>query len=161
MKLIISAVLAAAVLLIVGRTAFHYVPTLAQAQEVIHAAIKPQTDAPAQIAESHCGPTNNERSGYCEATVQFSLGKQHKTYGLRWLVTYDVNPQYKYEAGKLKGVPLSETDTVKAVVGAPDEQGKPARIINAEAELLFVKDADGSVWGDTTKAKRFARMLLQ
>lgn len=54
-----------------------------------------------------------------ELIRQFFPGKQHKTYGLRWLVTYNVNPQHKYEAGKLKGVPLSETDTVKAVfVGA-------------------------------------------
>ncbi len=90
MKLIMSAVFAAAVLLIAGRTAFHYAPTPTQAQEVIHAAIKPQADAPAQITESHCGPTNNERSWYCEATVQFFPGKQHKSYGLRWLVTYDV-----------------------------------------------------------------------
>ena len=138
-----------------------------------HPLIKNKADAPVQITEAFCG--QNEHWNYCHATLQFADTKETwDGYGLLWIVTYeDGSKSPLYEAGDRSIEPTGRPDGSfqpsgrfykpgeivgkrkegqatygGARFGKTDKNGKTVLVTDAQVEIEFVINANGTVWGE-------------
>jgi len=154
--------------------------------QVDHPQIKNKPDAPLQITEAHCGqnpPTSYQpgtpprETSYCHATLQFAdINDTWDGYGLAWILTYENGSKsYNYQAsdrsippppgvenGKTSFQPREIVEIVRAGGGAGfaslDRNGKTLRPTDAEVEVEFVINTNGTVWGNS-KSPRYLKML--
>jgi len=154
--------------------------------QIDHPQIKNKPDAPLQITEAHCGqnPPTSYQPGtppretfYCHATLQFAdINDTWDGYGLAWILTYENGSKsYNYQAsdrsippppgvenGKTSFQPREIVEIVRAGGGAGfaslDRNGKTLRPTDAEVEVEFVINTNGTVWGNS-KSPRYLKML--
>ena len=155
--------------------------------QVDHPQIKNKPDAPLQITEAHCGqnPPRSYQPGmppretsYCHATLQFAdTNDTWDGYGLAWILTYEngsksynyqasdrsIPPPPEVEQGKTSFQPREIVEIGRAGGGGfarLDRNGKTLRPTDAEVEVEFVINTDGTVWGDS-KSPRCLQMLAR
>ena len=154
--------------------------------QVDHPQIKNKPDAPLQITEAHCGqnPPRSYETGmpsretsYCHATLQFTdTNDTWDGYGLAWILTYEngsksynyqtsdrsIPPPPGVEKGKTSFQPREIVEIGRAGGGAGfaslDRNGKTLRPTDAEVEVEFVTNTNGTVWGNS-KSPRYLQML--
>jgi len=154
--------------------------------QVDHPQIKNKPDAPLQITEAHCGqnPPRSYQPGtpaqetyYCHATLQFADTKDTwDGYGLTWILTYeDGNKSYNYqtsdrsippppgvEKGRTSFQPREIVEAGRAGgagFSVKNRDGKTLRLTDAEVEVEFVVNTNGTVWGDSTS--RYKDMMAR
>jgi len=155
--------------------------------QVDHPLIKNKPDSPLQITEAHCGlnPPRSYQPGmppqetyYCHATLQFAdTNDTWDGYGLAWILTYENGTKsYNYQAsdrsippppgvekGKTSFQPREIVEAGRAGgpgFGVKNRDGKTLRPTDAEVEVEFVINTDGTVWGDS-KSPRYLQMLAR
>ena len=154
--------------------------------QVDHAKIKNKPDAPLQITEAHCGqnPPRSYQPGmppretsYCHATLQFADSNDTwDGYGLAWILTYENGTKsYNYQASDRSTPPPPGAEKAKtsfqpreiveigragrgAEFASLDRNGKTLRPIDAEVEVEYVINTNGTVWGNS-KSPRYLQML--
>jgi hypothetical protein len=148
--------------------------------QVDHPQIKNKADAPLRITEAHCG--QNAQGSYCSAVLEFGDTKETwDGYGLLWILTFedgskaagrqdtdrsieptgDRSGSYKPSGRFYK--PREIVDIGNAVVGGTgfgmkDRDGKTLRLTDAQVEVEFVVNTNGTVWGDS-KSPTYLKML--
>jgi hypothetical protein len=156
--------------------------------QVDHPLIKNKPDSPLQITEAHCGlnPPRSYQPGmppqetyYCHATLQFADTKDAwDGYGLAWTLTNEdgkksslyqsadrsLPPPPGVEKRKTSFQPREIVEAGRAGGGAGfaslDRNGKTLRPTDAEVEVEFVVNANGTVWGNS-KSPRYVQMLAR
>ena len=155
--------------------------------QVDYPLIKNKPDSPLQITEAHCGlnPPRSYQPGsppqeayYCHATLQFLDTKDTwDGYGLAWMLTYEdgrKSPLYQgadrslppppgVEKGKTSFQPREIVEAGRAGgggFGVKNRDGKTLRPTDAEVEVEFVINTDGTVWGDSM-SPRYLQMLAR
>ena len=143
------------------------------AQEDRPLIITNRTDAPLRITEAHFG--QNAHGIYCQAKLQFADTKETwDGYGVLWTVTLEdgskspfrhstdrsIEPTGRpqpsgrfYNPGEIvnvgsKGMGFSKTD----------RNGKTLHVTDAQVEVEFVINTDGTVWGDS-KSPTYLEMV--
>ena len=138
--------------------------------------IKSKPDAPLQITEAHCGqnPPGSPAEGtsYCHATLQFvGTDDTWDGYGLRWILTFEDGKKYPHYHRADRSLPQPFQPREIVDVGGngeygwtwfstKDRNGKTLRLTDAEVEVEFVINTNGTVWGDS-KSPRYLQMYLQ
>jgi hypothetical protein len=148
--------------------------------QVDHALIKNKPDAPLQITEAHCG--QNAQGSYCSAALEFGDTKETwDGYGLLWTLTFENgskatgrqatdrsiertgDPSGSYKPSGRFYKPREIVDIGNGVIGGTgfgmkDRDGKILRLTDAQVEVEFVVNTNGTVWGDS-KSPSYLRMM--
>jgi hypothetical protein len=148
--------------------------------------IKNKPGAPLQITEAHCGqnPARSYEPGmapqetsYCHATLQFADTKDTwDGYGLLWILTYEDGKKHPHyfsgdrslppPPGEKPGTPFQPREIVEAGraggggFSVKDRNGKTLRLTDAEVEVEFVVNTDGTAWGNST-SRGYKNMMAQ
>ena len=154
--------------------------------QVDHPLIKNSPDAPFQIIEAHCGKSERLSASdrppmnYCQAKLQFAADSKETWdgYGLIWTLTYEdgsKEPLYHSSnrsielTGRLDGSTQPSGRFFKpgeivnagypgAGFGKRDRNGKGLRVTDAQVEVEFVVNTNGTVWGDS-KSPGYLQMV--
>jgi hypothetical protein len=140
--------------------------------QVDHALTKNKTDAPLQITDASC--VKFQEVWDCHATIQFAATKETwNGYGLLWTVTYDDGTKSVVRSTGDRGLPPPPGEKRKSSFepgeilvgrnrsvgfGTKNRDGKTLRLTDAEVEVEFVVNTNGTVWGDS-KSPSYLRML--
>lgn len=148
--------------------------------QVDHAQIKNKPDAPLQITEAHCG--QDAQGSYCSAALKFADTKETwDGYGILWTLTFENGSKAAGRQGtdrsieptgdrsgsyKPSGRFYKPREIVDIGASAPggsgfgmkDRDGKILRLTDAQVEVEFVVNTNGTVWGDS-KSPSYLRML--
>ena len=148
--------------------------------QVDHAQIKNKPDSPLQITEAHCG--QDAQGSYCSAALEFAGTKETwDGYGLLWTLTFEngskatgrqstdrsIEPTGDPSgSNKPSGRFYKPGEIVDVGARAPggtgfsrkDRDGKVLRLTDAQVEVEFVVNTNGTVWGDS-KSPSYLRML--
>ena len=136
-----------------------------------------RTDAPLQITEARCG--QHAHGIYCQATLQFADAKETwDGYGLLWTITLADGSRSPFRQSADRSIePTGRPDgshqpsgrffkpgeIVNAGnrgvgFGATDRNGKTLQITDAQVEVEFVINTNGTVWGDS-KSPSYLRIV--
>ena len=154
--------------------------------QVDHPLIKNKPDAPFQITEAHCAPSEQPAASggppmnYCQAKLQFAADAKETWdgYGLIWTITYEDGSKDPFYYGSDRSTELTGRldgstqpsgrffkpgEIVNAGYhgvgfGKTDRNGKGLRITDAQVEVEFVVNTNGTVWGDS-KSRRYLLMV--
>ena len=136
-----------------------------------------RTDAPLQITEARCG--QHAHGIYCQATLQFADAKETwDGYGLLWTITLADGSRSPFRQSADRSIePTGRPDgshqpsgrffkpgeIVNAGhrgvgFGTTDHNGKALHITDAQVEVEFVINTNGTVWGDS-KSPSYLRIV--
>ena len=143
--------------------------------QVDHPQIKNKAHAPLQITKAHCG--QNEHGNYCHATLQFADTKETwDGYGLLWVVTFADGSKSTFRQTADRSLPPSTGEKAstpfqpREIVNGENEgygwgtfamkgpQGNVLRLTDAEVEVEFVVNTNGTVWGGS-RSTSYLQML--
>jgi hypothetical protein len=168
------------------KTRLFFVPVLPFAMacsglaQVDHPKIKNKPDAPLQITEAHCD--QDAQGSYCSAALEFTDTKETwDGYGLLWTLTFENgskatgrqstdrsieptgDPSGSYKPSGRSYKPREIVDVGASAFGGTgfavkDRDGKIRRLTDAQVEVEFVVNTNGTAWGDS-KSPNYLRML--
>src|SRR5215472_3580783 len=144
--------------------------------QVDHPKIENKPDAPLQITEAHCD--QDAQGSYCSAALEFTDTKETwDGHGLLWTLTFENgskatgrqsteptgDPCGSYKPSGRFYKPGEIVDVGASAFGGTgfaekDRDGKIRRLTDAQVEVEFVVNTNGTVWGDS-KSPSYLRML--
>ena len=157
-----------------------FAPACSSFAQVDHAHINNKPDAPLQITEAHCG--QDAQGSYCSAALEFADTKgTWDGYGILWTLTFENGSKATGRQGTDRSIeptgdpsgsyrPSGRFYKPREIVdvgakapggtgfGMKDRDGKILRLTDAQVEVEFVVNTNGTVWGDS-KSPSYLRML--
>ena len=136
-----------------------------------------KTDAPLQIAEAHC--PRHAHGIYCQATLQFADPKETwDGYGLHWTITLEDGSRSPFRQSADRSIePTGRPDGSyqpsgrffkpgeivnaghgRMRFGTTDGKRRTALLTDAQVEVEFVTNANGTVWSNS-KSPTYLQMV--